>query len=96
MVLQGCIHRINIFLQAEEGLCAGRVLYHSHMHKSAEEDAQQEEEIVEKERLKSERRREQVGTPNICRLVMRGEGTVCVRVSELAASLQANLEPLTP
>jgi len=60
-----------MFLQAEEGLCAGRVLYHSHMHKSAEEDAQQEEEIVEKERLKSERRREQVCTPNIYRLVMR-------------------------
>jgi len=66
------------------------------MHKSAEEDAQQEEEIVEKERLKSERRRKQVGTPKICRLVMRGEGTVCVRVSESAASSQANLEPLTP
>ncbi len=36
------------------------MLYHSHVHKSAEEDAQQQEEIVEKERLKSERRREQV------------------------------------
>lgn len=47
-------------MQAEEGLCAGRVLFHSHIHKSAEEDAQQQEEIVERERLKGERRREQV------------------------------------
>ena len=51
-------------MQAEEGLCAGRVLYHSHIHKSAEEDAQQQEEIVERERLKGERRREQVTHQN--------------------------------
>ncbi len=36
------------------------MLYHSHIHKSAEEDAQQQEEIIERERLKAERRREQV------------------------------------
>ena len=47
-------------MQAEEGLCSGRVLYHSHIRKSAEADAQQQEEIVERERLKGERRREQV------------------------------------
>lgn len=49
-------------LQAEEGLCSGRVLYHSHVQKSAQADANQQEEIVERERLKAERRREQVQT----------------------------------
>ena len=56
----GLILSLLCCLQAEEGLCAGRVLYHSHVHKSAEEDAQQQEEIIERTRLKSERRREQV------------------------------------
>ena len=58
---EGCLRHV----QAEEGLCAGRVLYHSHVHKSAEEDAAQQEEIVERTRLKAERRREQVALTHL-------------------------------
>lgn len=48
-------------VKVEEGLCAGRVLFHAHRSKTQEEAQAQEGEIVERERLKSERRRQQVG-----------------------------------
>ena len=41
-------------------MCEGRVLFHSHVHKSAEESAAQQEEVDERDRLKAERRRQQV------------------------------------
>ncbi len=47
-------------VKVEEGLCAGRVLFHAHRSKTREEADAQEGEVVEKERLRSERRRQQV------------------------------------
>ena len=41
-------------------MCEGRVLFHSHVHKSAEESVAQQEEVDERDRLKAERRRQQV------------------------------------
>ncbi|CAK0738206.1 hypothetical protein CVIRNUC_001009 [Coccomyxa viridis] len=46
-------------VKAEEGMCEGRVLFHSHVHKSAEESVAQQEEVDERDRLKAERRRQQ-------------------------------------
>lgn len=48
-------------VKVEEGLCSGRVLFHSHKHKSSEEAEAQQADIDERERLRAERRREQVG-----------------------------------
>jgi hypothetical protein len=47
-------------VKVEEGLCSGRVLYHSIIHKSPEEANVQQQEIDERERLRAERRRQQV------------------------------------
>ena len=47
-------------------MCEGRVLFHSHVHKSAEESAAQQEEVDERDRLKAERRRQQVRACRIC------------------------------
>ena len=47
-------------------MCEGRVLFHSHVHKSAEESAAQQEEVDERDRLKAERRRQQARTCRIC------------------------------
>ena len=87
-------------LQAEEGLCAGRVLYHSHVHKSAEEDAQQQEEIVEREHLKAEHRREQVALlsrEGLCRVSLanvRDCSALCAAHCPLA--VQSTFSGVTP
>ena len=47
-------------------MCEGRVLFHSHVHRSAEETAAQQEEVDERDRLKAERRRQQVRTHATC------------------------------
>ena len=43
-------------LKVEEGLCGGAVLYHAHVHKTAEEAARLEREAREKEEGKVARR----------------------------------------
>ena len=47
-------------VKVEEGMCSGRVLYHSFIRRSAAESEAQQKEIDERERLRSERRRQQV------------------------------------
>lgn len=46
-------------VKVEEGLCAGRVLFHSLIARSAAETASQQARVEERQRLKSERRRQQ-------------------------------------
>ena len=46
-------------VKVEEGLCAGRVLFHSLIARSAAETAAQQAGVEERQRLKAERRREQ-------------------------------------
>ncbi|KAK9840668.1 hypothetical protein WJX81_008651 [Elliptochloris bilobata] len=46
-------------VKVEEGLCAGRVLFHSLIVRSAAETAAQQAEIEERQRLKAERRQQQ-------------------------------------
>lgn len=56
-------------IKVEEGLCEGAVLYHAHVKKSAAEMAAQEEGVEAKQRLKDERRKQQVQQHSIiCRL----------------------------
>lgn len=50
-------------VKAEEGLCSGRVLHHAYVHRSAEDAAAQQHDIDERERLRAERRRQQVRRP---------------------------------
>lgn len=47
-------------VKVEEGLCDGRVLFHSLINRTAAATAAQQAEIDERQRLKAERRREQV------------------------------------
>ena len=47
-------------VKVEEGLCDGRVLFHSLINRTAAAAAAQQAEIDERQRLKAERRREQV------------------------------------
>ncbi len=47
-------------VKVEEGMCSGRVLYHSFIQRSAAEAAAQQKDIDERERLRAERRRQQV------------------------------------
>lgn len=51
-------------VKVEEGMCAGRVLYHSFVTKSAAEAQAQQKDIDERERLRAERRRQQVRLHN--------------------------------
>ena len=46
-------------VKVEEGLCAGRVLFHSLIARSATETAAQQAQVEERQRLKAERRRQQ-------------------------------------
>lgn len=46
-------------VKVEEGLCAGRVLFHSLIARSAAETAAQQADVEERQRLKAERRRQQ-------------------------------------
>lgn len=46
-------------VKVEEGLCDGKVLYHAHVTRSAEEVAQQEDKLAAAAKLKAERRRQQ-------------------------------------
>ncbi|EIE18463.1 Brix-domain-containing protein, partial [Coccomyxa subellipsoidea C-169] len=52
-------------VKVEEGMCTGRVLYHSYVHRSAAEAAVQQQEIDEREKLRADRRRQQVTHPHI-------------------------------
>ena len=47
-------------VKAEEGMCAGQVLYHQHIHKSETEVNAQTEEIKDREELREKRRKQQV------------------------------------
>ena len=47
-------------VKAEEGLCNGQVLYHSHINKPAAEVAEKTRDIKDREELRVQRRKQQV------------------------------------
>ena len=51
-------------VKIEEGLCNGKVLYHAHVEKTPEEAAALQNKTEERERLRRQRRAEQVGRCN--------------------------------
>lgn len=52
-------------VKIEEGLCSGKVLHHAFVEKSAEDVSRQQTEVEQQQKLKEERRRQQV-----CHLLM--------------------------